>query len=254
MDRSKGVVTGAGGDIGRAVCEHLAARGASILCVDRSERTVRQTAEACAKNGVQVEWMTADVTSEADCAAFAGKARSLWGEANFFFNNAGIEGAEAPLLSYGVDDWDKVFAVNVRGVFLGIKSMAPVLHHADTPRILNTSSVAGLMGTPMLAAYGASKHAVIGLTKTAAIELAPMGIAVNAICPGPVESVMMRRIEAGVAPGEASVAKTRYEQNIPAGRYASLNEVAMLATYLLLDSPIYLTGQAIALDGGLTVA
>ncbi|HEX6031244.1 MAG TPA: SDR family NAD(P)-dependent oxidoreductase [Tepidiformaceae bacterium] len=254
MDRKAGVVTGAGGDIGRAVCEHLAARQVAMLCVDRDEASVRATAEACVKAGAEAEWMVADVTVEGDASAYASKARSLWGEANFFFNNAGIEGVEAPLLSYPVEQWDRVLAVNLRGVFLGIKAMAPILHHADTPRIVNTASVAGLNGTPMLAAYGASKHAVIGLTKTAAIELAPLGISVNAICPGPVESQMMRRIEAGVAPGQGEAARSRYEQNIPAGRYAGLNEVAMLATYLLLEAPIYLTGQAIAIDGGLVVS
>lgn len=253
MDRCPGIVTGAGGDIGRAVCEHLAARNAVVLCVDRDEASARRGADASIAAGGKAEWIVADVTSEEQVAAYADRARELWGEVEFFFNNAGIEGAEAPLLSYPVETWDRVMAVNLRGVFLGIKAVAPVLHHADTPRILNTASVAGLIATPMIAAYGASKHAVIGLTKTAAVELAPLGIAVNAICPGPVESGVMSRIEAGVAPGAASAARERYEQTIPMSRYASLNEVAMLATYLLLDSPMYLTGQAIALDGGLVV-
>ena len=254
MDRTPGVVTGAGGDIGRAVCEHLGRKNTVVLCVDRDEAAARRGAEACISAGGVAEWFVADVSCEEQVVAYAEKARSLWGQASFFFNNAGIEGAEAPLLSYPVAAWDQVMAVNLRGVFLGIKAMAPLLHHADTPRILNTASVAGMIATPMLAAYGASKHAVIGLTKTAAVELAPLGISVTALCPGPVESKMMERIEAGIAPGAPSVARQRYEQNIPMGRYASLNEVAMLATYLLLEAPLYLTGQAIALDGGLVVA
>jgi NAD(P)-dependent dehydrogenase (short-subunit alcohol dehydrogenase family) len=110
-----------------------------------------------------------------------------------------------------------------------------------------------MIATPMLAAYGASKHAVIGLTKTAAVELAPLGIAVNALCPGPVESAMMRRIEAGVGSGDTAAAHDQYRAMIPQGRYAHVEEVADLAVYLLLDCPTYLTGQAIALDGGLSV-
>jgi NAD(P)-dependent dehydrogenase (short-subunit alcohol dehydrogenase family) len=140
-------------------------------------------ADACISAGGKAEWMVADVTSEDQVAGYAEKARELWGQASFFFNNAGIEGAEAPLLSYPLAAWDEVMAVNVRGVFLGIRVMAPLLHHADTPRIVNTASVAGMIATPMLAAYGASKHAVIGLTKTAAVELAPLGISVTASAP-----------------------------------------------------------------------
>jgi 3alpha(or 20beta)-hydroxysteroid dehydrogenase len=252
MDHIAGVVTGAGGDIGAAVSKALAARGAAVLCVDRDEASAARTAEACRQAGSLAEHHVADVSVEGDVAAYADRCRELWGEAAFFFNNAGIEGAEAPLASYPIEAWDRVMAVNLRGVFLGLRAMFPLLRHSFTARIVNTASVAGLIGTPMLAAYGASKHAVIGLTKTAALEFAPHAIAVNALCPGPVESQMMRRIEEGVAPGAAAAAKEQYEQRIAMARYAKLEEVADLATYLLLDCPLYLTGQAVALDGGLT--
>lgn len=253
MDGKVGVVTGAGGDIGLAVCEALGKRGTGVVCVDRTLALAEKGAQAVRAGGGSGEAAAADVSVEGDVVAYAGRCRELWGLAHFFFNNAGIEGAEAPLLTYPTDQWDRVLAVNLRGVFLGLKAMAPLLRHGDTPRIVNTASVAGMIATPMLSAYGASKHAVIGLTKTAAVELAPHGIAVNALCPGPVESAMMRRIEAGVAPGAASAAKARYEATVPQGRYAQLSEVAELAVYLLLDCPVYLTGQAIALDGGLSV-
>lgn len=254
MDSRVGIVTGAGGDIGRAVCEELGRRGVAVLAVDLTAEQAQKGADAVIHGGGTGHAFAADISTEAGAAAYADKARELWGEVHFLFNNAGIEGAERPLLSYPVEDWDRVLGVNLRGVFLGIRSVAHLLQHADNPRIVNTASVAGMIGTPMLAAYGASKHAVIGLTKTAAIELAPMGISVNAICPGPVESQMMRRIESGVAPGAGTVAKQAYEKTIPAGRYAALAEVANLATYLLLDAPSYLSGQAIALDGGLTAS
>jgi 3alpha(or 20beta)-hydroxysteroid dehydrogenase len=211
-------------------------------------------AEEVRKGGGTAEVFAADVSDERQVFAYADRARQLWGTAHFFFNNAGIEGAETPIVSYRVEDWDRVFAVNVRGVFLGLKAMVHLLEHEMVTRIVNTASVAGMVATPRLAAYGASKHAVIGLTKTAAVEFAPLNIAVNALCPGPVESQMMRRIEQGMAGDAAQEAKRQFEAMIPQARYATLDEVADLAVYLLLDCPVYLTGQAIALDGGLSIA
>jgi 3alpha(or 20beta)-hydroxysteroid dehydrogenase len=253
MAAKMGVVTGAGGDIGLSVCAHLARRESAILCVDRDEAMAQRAADMVRREGGKAEVMVADVTDEAQVLAYADKARQLWGEVQFFFNNAGIEGHEGPLSTYPVEEWDKVLAVNLRGVFLGLKAMFPLMRHAELSRIVNTASVAGMIATPQLAAYGASKHAVIGLTKTAAVEYATHDIAVNALCPGPVDSGMMRRIEEGVAPGAASAARQGYEQMIPFRRYASVNEVGSLATFLLLDSPIYMTGQAVALDGGMSV-
>lgn len=254
MDRYMGVVTGAGGDIGLAVCEALGKRGLAVLCVDRDADMAGRAVERVVEAGGLAEPFVADVTDDEQVAAYANRARGLWGEARFFFNNAGIEGHEGPLASYPLEDWDRVMAVNLRGVFLGLKHMFNVLHHSEVARIVNTASVAGMQATPQLAAYGASKHAVIGLTKTAAAEFAPHDIAVNALCPGPVDSVMMRRIEEGVAPGAAAAARQGYEQTIPAHRYAALTEVADIASYLLVDAPIYLTGQSIAIDGGLSVS
>ena len=253
MDRNAGVVTGAGGDIGLAVCEELGRRKLAMLCVDQTEEGSERAAAACRAAGGIAEPFVADVTSESDVMAYAAQAQKLWGEAHFFFNNAGIEGAEAPLSSYPLEMWDKVIAVNLRGVYLGLRAMFPLLRHSQVARVVNTASVAGLIATPGLGAYGASKHAVIGLTKTAAVEWAPHAIAVNALCPGPVESGMMRRIEAGIAP-DASAAKRQYEQIIPMARYATLAEVADHAGYLLDDVPLYVTGQAMAIDGGLSIA
>ncbi|MGK2965041.1 MAG: SDR family NAD(P)-dependent oxidoreductase [Tepidiformaceae bacterium] len=254
MDGRTGVVTGAGGDIGFAVCSALGKRGVSVLCVDRDLPAAERAAQAVRDAGGAAEAFQADVSVEGDAVAYSSRCRELYGEASFFFNNAGIEGAQAPLASYPTDAWDRVMSVNLRGVFLGLKEMYPLLRHGDTSRVLNTASVAGLSGTPMLAAYGASKHAVIGLTQTAAIEWAPNAITVNAICPGPVQSKMMGRIEEGIAPGAGAAAHEGYARTIPMARYAALEEVADLATYLLLDCPVYMTGQAIALDGGMSVA
>ncbi|MFN8506496.1 MAG: SDR family NAD(P)-dependent oxidoreductase [Dehalococcoidia bacterium] len=250
MDRKVGVVTGAGGDIGIAVCQELARRGVGVLCVDRTEDYADRAANAIRALGGIAETAIADVSIEGDVAGYASRCRDIWGEANFFLNLAGIEGAQAPLMSYPTDMWDRVMNVNLRSMFLGLKAMFPLLHHADTPRIVNMASTGGLTATPMLAAYGASKHAVIGLTKTAAIEFARYGIAVNALCPGPVEGTMMGRIQEG----EGGKAYERYETTTPQWRYGKPLEVAQLAAFLLLDCPMYMTGQAIGIDGGLTAA
>ncbi|MCC6387801.1 MAG: SDR family oxidoreductase [Dehalococcoidia bacterium] len=250
MDRKVGVVTGAGGDIGIAVCQELARRGVGVMCVDRTEDYAERAANAIRALGGIAETAIADVSIEGDVAGYASRCRDIWGEANFFLNLAGIEGAQAPLMSYPTDMWDRVMNVNLRSMFLGLKAMFPLLHHADTPRIVNMASTGGLTATPMLAAYGASKHAVIGLTKTAAIEFARYGIAVNALCPGPVEGTMMGRIQQG----EGGQAYQRYETTTPQWRYGKPLEVAQLAAFLLLDCPMYMTGQAIGLDGGLTAA
>jgi NAD(P)-dependent dehydrogenase (short-subunit alcohol dehydrogenase family) len=234
------------------VCEALGQRGVGVLCVDREQQLADKALKAVVAAGGIGKARVADVSIEGDVLSYASACQELWGNANFFFNNAGIEGVDAPLASYPVEAWDRVMAVNLRGVFLGLKAMYPLLRHGETPRIVNTASVAGMIATPMIAAYGASKHAVIGLTKTAAVEFAAQGIAVNALCPGPVESQMMRRIERGL--GDAQAAKSQYEAMIPASRYATLEEVAAMAVFLLLDSPMYLTGQAIALDGGLSIS
>jgi len=253
MENKPGVVTGAGGDIGMAVCAELGRRHMNVLCVDRTDALAEKAAQAVRNAGGVGVPFAADVSVEGDVFAYADRCREEFGQASFFFNNAGIEGDEVPIATYTAETWDRVLAVNLRGVFLGLKEMYPHLRHGETSRVVNTASIAGLRATPNLSAYGASKHAVIGLTKTAAVEWAPQGIIVNALCPGPVESQMMSRIEEGVAPGQGAQAHANYERSIPLARYAQLHEVADLAVYLLLDCPVYMTGQAIALDGGMSI-
>src|SRR5690606_22635202 len=145
---------------------------------------------------------------------------------------------------------DKVMAVNVKGVFFGLKHVLPVMIEQKSGSIINTSSIAGLIGFPGITPYVASKHAVIGLTKNAALEAAGAGVRVNAICPAPIEARMMRSVEEGQAAGRAAEMKQTYEQVIPLKRYGLPEEVAQLVLFLASDRSSYITGNAYPVDGG----
>jgi NAD(P)-dependent dehydrogenase (short-subunit alcohol dehydrogenase family) len=173
-----------------------------------------------------------------------------------FFNNAGVEGVVAPMTSYPTDVFDQVVAVNLRGVFLGLKHVMAVMSQAGRGSIVNTASVAGLVGTAGIAPYVATKHAVVGITRVAALEGAPAGVRVNAVCPGPVESRMMGTLEEGFislagAPDRAA-ARATITGMIPGGRYAQASEVADVVAYLLSDRSSYISGAAIPVDWALT--
>jgi NAD(P)-dependent dehydrogenase (short-subunit alcohol dehydrogenase family) len=241
------VVTGGGGDIGRAASILLAKQGAKVLVVDMDQDGIQKTLSEIWEAGGQAEGFKADVTKSADCKAYAKKAADLWGGIDAFFNNAGIEGKGAPLAEYPEDEFDKVMAVNVKGVFLGIKAVVP--HMKEGAAIVNTSSLAGLQGFPMLGAYVASKHAIIGMTRTAAAELAASNIRVNAICPSPITGRMMSSVEQ-----ETESSEEAFRQIIPLGRYGTPQEVANLAIMLLSDEAGYITGGYYTIDGGASAA
>jgi NAD(P)-dependent dehydrogenase (short-subunit alcohol dehydrogenase family) len=144
--------------------------------------------------------------------------------------------------------------VNVVGVFLGLKHVIPIMARGGGGAIINTSSVAGLTGTPGICAYNASKHAVIGLTRSAAAEWAGRGIRINAINPGPIASRMMRSLEEGLSPGQAAAVRAKFEAMIPAGRYGTAEEVATLVAFLASDDARYVNGAVHPIDGGFTVS
>lgn len=239
------IVTGAGGTIGRVVTSRLAEEGARVLAVDLDETAARATAEAA---GYAVRPFAADVSSAADVAAYVAAARELGdGEIHAFFNNAGIPGPVAPIEEYDDGQFDRVMAVNVRGVFLGLKHVTPAMPSGGS--VVNTASAAGLKGFGLLSGYNASKHAVIGLTRTAALELAPRGVRVNAIAPGPVEGPMMDAIEAGVDLDDPHAA---FVATVPFGRYVRPAEISNSVVYLLSEEASFVTGTAFSNDGGQT--
>lgn len=244
------LVTGAAGAIGAATVKLLLERGASVAAVDRPGVSFAPLIEACgeAENLVTLE---ADVSDEGQVADYVSLARQAFGRIDIFFNNAGIEGVVKTVPDYPLDEFQKVMAVNVIGVFLGMKHVIPVMAAQGGGAIINMSSVAGLIGSPGLSAYVASKHAVIGLTRSAAAEWASHGVRINTVNPGPIESRMMRSIEGGVSPAGAQKAHEQFAQLIPAGRYGTPEEVARLVAFLGSDDAAYLNGSVYVVDGGM---
>jgi NAD(P)-dependent dehydrogenase (short-subunit alcohol dehydrogenase family) len=241
------IVTGGGGDIGRAAAVTLAKQGAKVLVVDLNQDAIDATVEAVRAAGGTAEGFKADVSKAAEAEAYAQKAVDAFGAIDLFFNNAGIEGPAAPIPDYPEDAFDQVFAVNVKGVWLGMKSVLPRMNEGGA--VVNTASVAGLIGSPGMSGYVMSKHAVIGLTRTAALEQTDRRIRVNAICPAPIKGRMMQSIESNVGATEEDAFKAM----VPMGRYGTPQEVANLAVMLLSDEASYLTGGHYTVDGGTTV-
>ena len=244
------VVTGAGGGIGRAACLSLAGLGAKVLAVDVSADSGMQTDALVRESGGDCRFILADVSHEEDVAAYVKAGLDAWGRIDVFMNNAAWQGAILPLVDYPADLFDKVMAINVRGVFLGLKHVLPAMVARRSGAVVNTASLGAYIGTRNLGPYTASKHAVLGLTKTAALEVARKGVRVNAVCPGPVDTPMLRDIEAEQAPGGAQSLREQRAAMIPDGRYAEPREVANLMVYLASDHASHITGQGIQINGG----
>lgn len=245
------IVTGAGGRIGRAAAKLLAERGAVIVAVDAREDAL---ASLAAELPATAKAMTiaADVTDEAAVRAAVDRARDHFGRIHVLFNNAGIEGLVAPITEYPVAAFLKVLQVNVLGVMLWMKHVIPVMVAEGGGSIVNTASVAGVSGARRMPAYAASKHAVVGLTRSAALDWAAKGVRINAVAPGPIASPMMASIEEGLAPGAANGARQRIAAAIPAGRYGEAEEVARVVAFLASDEARFVNGSVYTVDGGLT--
>ena len=246
------VITGAGNGIGRATALAFAARGAKVMAVDRDGAAAERTAATIQQQGGQARAYKADVTKAADVQAYVKAALDAYGRIDCFFNNAGIEGKVVPIAEYDEAVFDEVINVNVKGVFLGLRYVLPVLMQQKSGAVVNTASVAGLVGTPGMSAYVASKHAVIGLTKTAAGEVSRSGIRVNAVCPGPIDTRMIHAIESQISPADPKIVSDRYQAALPLGRYGTPEEVAGVVLFLCSDLAGNITGAQYVVDGGRT--
>ncbi len=244
------VITGAAGGIGKSTAERFAQEGASVVAVDLPGAGLEDTVRLVESAGGSALAVPADVSKSADVERYVTAARERFGGIDAFFNNAGIEGWVGPTTSYPEEMFDKVIAVNLKGVFLGIKYVVPVMLERGGGAIVNTASVAGLSGTPSIFAYGASKHAVVGMTKSAALEFGPRGIRTNAICPSPIETRMMRALERGINPDEPEQAHQQMASTNPMGRYGEPAEVAAFVAFLCSQEASYLNGGIFPIDGG----
>jgi NAD(P)-dependent dehydrogenase (short-subunit alcohol dehydrogenase family) len=246
------LVTGGGNGIGRATSVAFARHGAKVAVVDRGAAGAEATAGIIRQNGGEALAVTGDVTRSDDVKAYVKATIDKFGRIDCFFNNAGIEGKVAPTAQYDEAVFDQVIGVNVKGVFLGLRYVLPEMIRQGTGAVVNTASVAGLVGTPGMPAYVASKHAVIGLTKTAAGEVARQGIRVNAVCPGPVDTRMIHALEEQLAPGNPASVAELYQAAIPSGRYTTAEEVASMVLFLCSDLASNTTGGQFVVDGGRT--
>lgn len=251
LDGKVAVVTGAAGIIGTATMLRLAERGARIVAVDRREDDL-QTAIRDLPASVEALAVTADVTSEDEVKAYVRTTIDRFGSIDVFYNNAGIEGEIAPITRYPLEAFRRVLDVNVVGVFLGLKHVLPVMLAHNKGSIINTASIAGLIGSPDIAVYSASKHAVIGLTKSAALECAATAVRVNCVCPGLIDSRMLSSIINGRNPGHPPPPNDKVVERIPARRLGQAAEVASIVAFLASDEASYVSGSAYTVDGGRT--
>ena len=246
------LVTGGGNGIGRAACVGFAQGGAKVVVVDRDGTAAEATAGIVRQKGGEALAVTADVTKSPEVKAYVKAAIDKYGRIDCFFNNAGIEGKVAPTADYDEAVFDAVIGVNVKGVFLGLRHVLPEMIRQGGGSIVNTASVAGLVGTPGMPAYVASKHAVIGLTKTAAGEVARQGIRVNAVCPGPVDTRMIHALEQQLAPDDPASITAKYQAALPTGRYSTVEEIANMVLFLCSDLASNTTGGQFVVDSGRT--
>lgn len=246
------VITGAAGGIGRATALRFAQEGARVLATDLKDAPIEETAAALEPSGAEFATAAHDVSSWDDWQRVISEAASRFGGVDHLVNNAGVEGHVGALDEMPERAFDQVMAVNVKGVFLGMKAAIPELRKRGGGAIVNLASVAGLIGEAAIAPYVASKHAVLGLTKSAAVGYAAEGIRTNAVCPAPIETRMMRTLETGLAPGNEAVAKEALEGRIPLGRYGTPDEVAAVIAFLCSDDARFVNGASYTVDGGMT--
>ena len=220
--------------------------------MDRDGAGAEATAGIIRQNGGDAIAVAADVTKSEEVKAYVRMAIEKYGQIDCFFNNAGIEGKLAATAEYDEAVFDEVIGVNLKGVFLGLRHVLPEMIRQGSGSVVNTASVAGLVATPGMPAYVASKHAVIGLTKTAAGEVARQGIRVNAVCPGPVDTRMIHALEEQISPGNAASVGERYQAAIPSGRYTTAEEIANMVLFLCSDLASNTTGGQFVVDGGRT--
>jgi NAD(P)-dependent dehydrogenase (short-subunit alcohol dehydrogenase family) len=241
------VVTGGAAGFGRAVGRRLLADGARVALVDRDKDALAATAAESGAFGI-----TADVSDETEVDGYVAAALAEFGRIDLFFNNAGIEGVMKPMTELAVADFDRVMAVNARGVFLGLRAVLRVMKSQDGGGVIvNTASMAGIRGSATFSPYVAAKHAVVGLTRCAALEGAPFGIRVNALAPGHIDTRMARDLTAQIDPDDPEGVFRRVSKSVPLGRYGTADEVANFATWLMSDEASYVSGTTHLIDGAL---
>ncbi|MEU3649873.1 SDR family NAD(P)-dependent oxidoreductase [Lentzea sp. NPDC034063] len=248
------IITGAAGAIGVAVAARLGFEGANLLLVGSGRTPLTTAASAVENAGAKFATIEADVTTADGVQSYLAAATSTFGRVDVLINLVGVEGQIAPLTEQDDDAFDHVLLTNTRSVYLGIKHAAPVMIGQGGGVIINMSSAAGVMGMPLFGPYVASKHAVLGLTKSAAAELGAYNVRVAAVMPGPIESPMVERLERGVAAvlGSVEAVRATYTSLAANRRYGTVDEVASAVAYIASDEAAHMHGTYLRVDGGMS--
>ncbi len=242
------LVTGAGSGIGRQAALNFARHGARVLAADIVEDSGKETVEMIKKAGGEGQFFKVDVAKSADVQAMVTKTVETFGRLDFAFNNAGIEGPSVGnFFDYTEESFDRVISINLKGIFLSMKYELPIMIKQGKGVIVNTSSIAGLVGLPGMPGYSASKFGIIGLTKAAAVQYSKEGVRINAVCPGVIRTPMIDRLT-----GKDPAAEAAYAAGHPIGRMGEPEEISNAVIYLCSDAASFITGVALPVDGGWT--
>jgi NAD(P)-dependent dehydrogenase (short-subunit alcohol dehydrogenase family) len=241
------LVTGGGSGIGRGAAFAFARKGAAVAVADVVGEAAEETVRRIRGDGGKALSIRCDVSKSSEVKAMVDKTVETLGRLDYAFNNAGIIGSITPIVDYGEEEWDRVLAIDLKGVWLCMKYEIPIMLNQGGGVIVNTGSVSGLIGSPGFSAYTAAKHGVVGLTKTVALEYAKSGIRVNAVCPGGIRTEMLEQIIKMVPESEQA-----YKDAHPIGRMGRAEEVAEAVIWLCSDAASFMTGSSLVIDGGYT--
>lgn len=246
------IITGAAMGLGLAAAKELAGQGADLTLVDFNEKSLTDAKRELVKEypSVKIATVVGDASKEEDVKKYVDTAVKTFGRIDGLYNNAGIEGKQAPMTEYDISVFKKVIDINLMGVYYGMRYVIPVMQKQKYGRIVNVASVGGIRGVMNQIPYVASKHAVSGMTKNAALEYGRDGITTNAIAPGAILTPMVAEAFKQVNPADPKKAESDYAQRNPTKRLGLPHEVAKVVAFLLSDEASYVSGQTIAIDGG----